>query len=213
MKYRSLLLHTCRCIVLKCLNSNLGLNSIVWVFSKLETLFLLTIYPLPLSGPCLLWPSAGQVRSRPLHSSAQCAAAPAALQPVSAFSASAAQQAPSRRGPASARARAAAVVDARASRVIPLLPPPVEPASEPGSCPTRRPRPALAPRGPARRGPLAYLKADPRRLSSPNPSACCRRRQTLIRQRRRHSLLCERVEPGLRRLPSASSCLRASAAR
>jgi hypothetical protein len=76
MKYRSLLLHSCRCIVFECLNSNPCLNSIVWMFFKKKILLLFSLYPYPISSPCSFWPSTGQVRWRPLHSLAQCAASP-----------------------------------------------------------------------------------------------------------------------------------------
>jgi hypothetical protein len=58
-------LHTCWCIVFECLNSNLGLNSIDWVFSKLETLFLLTLYPYPYLARVGLGPSLAKFARAP----------------------------------------------------------------------------------------------------------------------------------------------------
>jgi hypothetical protein len=50
MKYRSSLLHTCWCIILLCLNSNSGLNSLFGLCLKMKT-FLLTPPSFSLFGP------------------------------------------------------------------------------------------------------------------------------------------------------------------
>jgi hypothetical protein len=118
-----------------------------------------------------------QVRSRPLTCRPSAPPLPplsSPLAPSQPAQPTAAQHAPSRRDPASARARAAAVADMRAPRVIPLLPPPVESATESGSHPrqTRLGIRAASPRahGLARLGAPPYKAAATPRFRPPPPS-------------------------------------------
>jgi hypothetical protein len=57
MKYRSLLLHTCWCIVFECLNSNLYLNSFGWLFSKIKTISFSLYSPFLILARSLFEPS------------------------------------------------------------------------------------------------------------------------------------------------------------
>jgi hypothetical protein len=108
------------------------------MFFKKKILLLFSLYPYPISGPCLPWPSTGQVLCRPLHSLAQCAAAPPPIpaqlrrQPAYAPRPSTPLPPPfsplERRGPASVsgpanRARAAALFHRRTGPARQFLPP------------------------------------------------------------------------------------------
>jgi hypothetical protein len=133
-------------------------------FQKFETFLFCLLTPIPFLARVCFWPSAGQVRWRPLCSLAQCAAAPRPFQPkpraAHLLSPQRAQRATVLAQLSPTRGRPAAVADGRAPPVIPDL----RSETDWGSGPDPEPDPcALTPgRRPARqcgRRP-AYLKTD-----------------------------------------------------
>jgi hypothetical protein len=162
------------------------------MFFKKKILLLFSLYPYPISGPWLPWPSAGQVLCRSFTPWLSAPLLPLPHQPNSASSPPAlpgpAPLSPSfspleRRGPAAfptqltARAPPLPFTDARGPHVSFFLPSPVELATEPksrsGQSRTRRPCPAPFPRGPARQGASSgyLLRPRSRAALTQNPSS------------------------------------------